>query len=102
MWIVVVVRGREGRYIMGRLLAFSYDTGARKRNKRRYMKQGNVRKLAVVNPSADANPSARYKPGGAQRRIGSIAAPLSVDVGCPIQVESSPAQSEQVRRPDQR
>jgi hypothetical protein len=48
--------------MMGRLLPFSWDTGARKRNERRYVKR-NVRKLAVVTPSADADPSAQHKPG---------------------------------------
>ncbi|KAJ6626085.1 hypothetical protein B0H10DRAFT_2308124 [Mycena sp. CBHHK59/15] len=59
-----------------------------------------VHKMSVVNPLANANPSACRKPGicaanreSVQRRIGKHAAPLSANSGCPIHTEVDPQHS---------
>ena len=50
-------RERERRYILGQLLAFSYDTRARKRNDSgKDMKLINICKMSVVNPLAKLPP----------------------------------------------
>ncbi|KAJ7256744.1 hypothetical protein C8J57DRAFT_1235603 [Mycena rebaudengoi] len=54
---------------------------------------GRARKVLGMWSGTGSPSSANHAPGVEQRRIGRHAAPLSADVGCPIQVEINPQPS---------